>query len=52
MNVTNNNEELIIEELIRIEIISNPWEIGGLGRHEFNFLNSLKLIDNLLNNSS
>ena len=40
MNVINNNEELIMDELIRIEIISNPYEIGGLGatRTNLNFL--------------
>ena len=44
MNVINNNEELIMEELIKIRIISNPQEIGGLEAtwHKYNFLNLLK----------
>ena len=38
MNVINNNEEIIMEEPIRIGIISNPQEIGGWGAtwHESN----------------
>ena len=42
MNIINNNEQLI-----RIEIISNSYEIGGWGakRHEYNFFNLLKVMD-------
>ena len=36
-----------MEEMIRIEIISNPQEIGGWGTtwHKYNFLNLLKVRD-------
>ena len=42
MNVINNNEELIMEELFRIEIISiSGW---GTMRQEYNLLNLLKVM--------
>lgn len=43
MKVINNNEELIMEELFRIEIISiSGW---GATRKEYNFLNLLKVMN-------
>ena len=47
MNVMDDNEELIMEELIRIGIISNPYEIGGCGAswNKFKFFNLLKIMD-------
>ena len=51
MNVINNNEEIIMEELIRIGIISIPQEIGGCGAtcYESKFSNLVKVIDHFAN---
>jgi len=42
MNVINNNEELIMEEPIRIEISQIPRKLVGREPHKYNFLNLLK----------
>ena len=47
MNVINENEKLIMEELIKIGIISNLQKTGGWGAtwHKSNFLNLLKVMN-------
>ena len=46
MNVINNNEEVIMEKIIKIGIISNPQKINWWWWKESNFLNLLKVMDN------